>query len=166
MWISPNHPNPPRQAAPPQEAGERLATCERPKGEELRVTAETYNNHPYVRIQAWIRNDHGEYWPIKGKCATIKPRELGAIIQALRQAERLIAEGHGAAPGRHDGRQPSGRTPDARGRPGGQAAAQNGGHDDRPRYVERRGRPQPREYTPPEGRSPADREFDEFGGAR
>ena len=158
--AAPSEPASPRRAA--ARAGVRLATCERPKGEELRVSIEEFKGHSYVRLQAWLRNDSGEYWPIKGKCCTIKIGEASRVATSLRQAERIIAEGHGHAPGRHDGRPTSGRPPDARERPGGQAATQNGGHDDQPKYVERRGRPQAREYTPPEDPSAERREFDEF----
>jgi hypothetical protein len=48
MWVSPNHPNPPRQAAAPQESGERVATFARHGGEELRVNLAEYEGHPYT----------------------------------------------------------------------------------------------------------------------
>ena len=47
MYISPNHPNPPKQSQAPQDEGIPLGTLTRGHGrDELRLSVKSYENHP------------------------------------------------------------------------------------------------------------------------
>lgn len=81
MWVKPGYQ--PDRPTPPQETGRRLACFDRPRGEQLRVTAEEYNGHGFIRCQVWAAGSDGQAWPLKGKCVTFKLRELGALVEAL-----------------------------------------------------------------------------------
>ena len=83
MWINPNHPDPPRQAPPPQETGDRLATFERHGGEELRVTLAEFNGHPFVSLRVWAPGPDGQLWPVRGKGVSVKLREVAGLAEAL-----------------------------------------------------------------------------------
>jgi hypothetical protein len=100
MYVSPNHPEYERLTsppAPPEDQGLRLATIPRFGGDELRVNLDRYRDRPYARLQAWHVDENGEAWPIKGRCVTVRVSELGRVIDALREAERLVAQGHDRA---------------------------------------------------------------------
>jgi hypothetical protein len=84
MWVSPNHPNPPRTAAPPQDDGVELATFPRGDGKELRIRLKTYNNNPYISLVLWERG-----WPVKGRSLSIRLREVEAMTEALQRAGEL-----------------------------------------------------------------------------
>jgi hypothetical protein len=88
MWVSPNHPNPPRQTEAPQEQGERLATFARGDGVELRVTLAEYQDRPYVALKVWERNQAGAWWPAKGKGVSIRLRELSELLDVLGSVEQ------------------------------------------------------------------------------
>lgn len=117
MWRNPKYPDPPRATtqAPPVETGERLATMDRGRGVELRVSLDHYEDRPYVSIRLWERNREGIWWPTK-RGVTIRIRELGEVLAVLsRVAEVIGGEGPpGAGPGRdvHSVHAPSsGRAP-------------------------------------------------------
>lgn len=141
MYVSPNHPNPPRLAEPPHDEGERLATLPRGDGrEELRVTLKSYEGRPYVALRVWEKDDQGRLWPVKNKGCSVRLGEAAAVADALTRAvagpgaarpERLRSEG-----------------------------------DDRPRFVDKR-RPQRADWreTPIEPPKASEGDgFDEFRG--
>ena len=117
MWISPNHPNPPRRTEAPQEQGRLLERFERGDGVELRATLAEFEGHPYISLRVWEPGDGGELWPCKGKGLSIRLREVDGLVEALREGAALAREGGGdtrAAPSGGTGTRPRG------GQPGGQ----------------------------------------------
>jgi hypothetical protein len=158
MWISPNHPDPPQTASAPIDTSRRLATFSRGNGAELRVSLAWYENRPYVSQRVWTRGDDGQFWPSKGKGATIRVHEIATMIAALKQVEDLIAaeEGGEGAP-RQDGEP-------VRGFSGGSGVRYERDDEARPRYVERRRRPQARTLDPGNIAAPrtGGKAFDEF----
>ena len=89
MYISPNHPNPPKQSQAPQDEGIPLGTfTEGRRSDELRLSVKSYENHPYVSVRVWSRDDNGEYWPAKGKGVSIRLAEVAGVIEALRARTR------------------------------------------------------------------------------
>lgn len=83
MWISPNHPNPPRQPSPPEETGEPLGTFPRNQGaEELRVSLAEYNGHRYIALRIWERDQAGQFWPSK-RGLSIRLRECAQLADIL-----------------------------------------------------------------------------------
>ena len=98
MWVSPNHPNPPRPYSPPQESGQRLATFPRHGGEELRVNLAEYEGHPYVSLRVWAPGPDGQLLPVKGKGLSVKLREVAGLAEVLGQlAADLPQQGPGHA---------------------------------------------------------------------
>jgi Transcriptional Coactivator p15 (PC4) len=77
---------------PPEENGQRLATINRGKGEELRVNWSTYEGKPFLSIRQWNQNDDGQWWPDKARGVTIRIRELSDFAEALSQALDLAQE--------------------------------------------------------------------------
>lgn len=80
MWIAPRL-RAEREAAqpkPPTPSGETLAEFDRGQGITLRLSAETYESHPFIRLQQW----QGGY-PIRGKGCSLRLKELPAILEAL-----------------------------------------------------------------------------------
>ncbi len=73
----------PARAAP--DPGEVLAALPRADGTELRVSVHVYEGHPFVRVAPWQRGD-GAWWPVKGKGASVRPRELAHVVVALARA--------------------------------------------------------------------------------
>jgi Transcriptional Coactivator p15 (PC4) len=109
VWVNPNHPDPPRQAAAPQESGQRVATFARHGGEELRVNLAEYQGHPYLSLRVWAPGTDGQLWPVRGKGLAVKLREVAGLAEVLaRVAGRLEASE------RRDDRQ-EGPPPDPRG---------------------------------------------------
>jgi hypothetical protein len=151
MWISPNHPDPPQTASAPIDTSRRLATFSRGNGAELRVSLAWYENRPYVSQRVWTRGDDGQFWPSKGKGATIRVHEIATMIAALRQVEGLIDDEDATA----DGELVTGDD--------GRSGVQHE-RDDRPKYVERRRRPQARTLDPGDIAAPrtGGKAFDEF----
>jgi hypothetical protein len=93
MWVSPNHPNPPRQAAAPQEQGERVATFIRHGGEELRVSLAHYQGHPYLSLRVWAPGTDGQLWPVRGKGLSVKLREVAGLAEVLAAVAGRIGAG-------------------------------------------------------------------------
>lgn len=78
------HPAPPPREAP--DPGRVLVRIPRPDGIELRVSVHTYEGKPYVRVAPWKRGDGETWWPVKGKGASLKVRELARVASALADA--------------------------------------------------------------------------------
>jgi len=72
--------------------GHVLASLPRPDGTELRVSLHRYEGRPFVRVAPWSRGAAGDAWPVKGKGATIKTRELAAVARALLDALDAASE--------------------------------------------------------------------------
>ncbi len=66
--------------------GRVLVRIARPDGIELRVSVHTYEGKPYVRVAPWKRGDGETWWPVKGKGASLKVRELARVASALADA--------------------------------------------------------------------------------
>jgi hypothetical protein len=95
MWINPKYKSQIQpEPGPPDEQGRTLCTFERNRGSErTRVSLETFNGSPpFVRLQGWVTNAAGEWWPARGKCVTVPLRLVDQLIAALRQAEDLVRE--------------------------------------------------------------------------
>jgi hypothetical protein len=76
MWVSPTHPNPPKQASQPPNPGQVLAGIPRNEGhDELRVTLDTYNGRPFISVRLWERDRSGGWWPTR-KCVSVLERML------------------------------------------------------------------------------------------
>jgi hypothetical protein len=93
MWVSPNHPNPPRQTAAPQESGERVATFPRGDGVELRVNLAEYQGRPYLSFRVWERDQAGTWWPVKGKGCSVRIGECEELADALARVVGRIGQG-------------------------------------------------------------------------
>lgn len=87
MYVSPNHPNPPRQAVPPEEQGQRLATFPRGPGVELRVCLDAYEGHDYLTLRVWERDRDGGFWPTK-KGVSVRLKEAQPLAAVLAEAAR------------------------------------------------------------------------------
>jgi hypothetical protein len=71
--------------------GTVLASIARPDGTQLRVSAHTYEGRPFVRVAPWSSRDGGAtWWPVKGKGASVKVRELAAVAAALLDALDVV----------------------------------------------------------------------------
>jgi hypothetical protein len=149
--------------SPPVDTARRLATLPRGQGAEMRLALAEYEGKPYVSLRVFERGSDGQLWPMRGKGCSIRISEVAEVIAALRQVEDLVA---GMAQGTHqdarqrgDGAATPDRTPGPHERSGAPPAAQ----DDAPRYIERRGRPRPREFDGSGLQPPREGErFDEF----
>lgn len=62
-----------------------FARVSRTDGTEFRVSLHTYEGKPFVRLAPWR-----DGWPVKGKGATVKVRELGAVVAGLCDAMDAI----------------------------------------------------------------------------
>jgi len=90
MWISPNHPNPPRQSQPPVEQGRRLIALPRGEGrEELRVSLDEFKGRPYVSLRVWERDASGHWWPTK-RGVSVRLSEARDVAEALLEALDLV----------------------------------------------------------------------------
>jgi hypothetical protein len=70
--------------------GLKVATLNRGPNRELRIRWKTFKGHPYLDIREWsVNTTNAQWFPEKGRGITIKPRELGAVEEALGQAVRL-----------------------------------------------------------------------------
>lgn len=88
MWVNPNHPNPPRQAVPPEEQGARLATFPRGPGVELRACLDEYEGHDYLTLRVWEQGRHdGEWWPTR-KGVSVRLSEAQPLASVLAEAAR------------------------------------------------------------------------------
>jgi hypothetical protein len=143
MWVSPNHPNPPRRPDAPRENGERLATFARHGGEELRVSLAEFNGHPFISLRVWAPGPDGQLLPVRGKGVSVKLREVAGLAEALAAVAGQLDQvgGEGQAPGPQEPRPERPRTAPLR--------HDAGGHASKP--------------MAPQRRTPA-ADFDEFAG--
>lgn len=122
MWRNPNHgasqTEAPRPSAP-AETGRRLATMPRStRGgpeQELRVSLDEYQGHPYISIRLWQQDGRsGAWWPLKDKGISVRLREADDVAEAIKLAVRLA---DGPAPAVAPKRESAGpRRPSTRGR--------------------------------------------------
>lgn len=77
--------NPVRPAPAPPDPGRILCRLARQDGTELRVSLHTYEGRPFVRVGPW-QSSAPDAWPVKGKGATVRVRELAAVAGALLDA--------------------------------------------------------------------------------
>lgn len=76
----------------------------RGEAEELRVSLDEYQGHPFVSIRVWALGRDGQWWPVRGKGCTIRVREMGQVIAALGRAARETGQSprpRGAGKGTH-----------------------------------------------------------------
>jgi hypothetical protein len=159
VWRNPKF-SPPDPPAPIEDQGRRLATLPRGNNAEMRINLASYQSRPYVSLRVWERGQDGNLYPSKKGCS-VRIGEVEDVIAALRQIEDLVADGAGQGARQEAAIASTSRRPsDGQERPGGQPGAQ----DDRPQYVERRRRPEPRTFDPAPLRTPAGPadQFDEF----
>ena len=123
MWVSPNHPDPPRRPEPPGDNGERLATFDRGPGVEMRVCLSEYEGHPYISLRVWEVGRDGAWWPTR-RGGSVR------ISEAAELAEVLAAVAGATPAGTPRARRDPGRGPSA---PWGTegAAARSGGEGER-----------------------------------
>jgi len=95
--------HPARPAPPPPDPGKILARVARTDGTELRVSLHRYEGRPFVRVGPW-QSSAADAWPVKGKGATVKVRELAAVAAALLDAMDA-AEADNDAPANGGGHQ-------------------------------------------------------------
>ena len=77
--------------------GTVLASVPRTDGTQLRVSVHSFEGKPYVRVAPWASRDGGRsWWPVKGKGASVRVRELASVAAALLDALDVVANG-GAA---------------------------------------------------------------------
>ena len=72
--------------------GTVLASVPRTDGTQLRVSVHSFEGKPYVRVAPWASRDNGRsWWPVKGKGASVRVRELAAVAAALLDALDVVA---------------------------------------------------------------------------
>jgi hypothetical protein len=74
----------------PVDAGVALATFTRAEGRELRVRWKSFRDHYFLDLREWNRGADGSWWP-SAKGVTVRPRELGALLEAVSAAARLAS---------------------------------------------------------------------------
>jgi hypothetical protein len=89
MWVNPKHPDPPRRSTPPPETGRRLLALPRGDREELRVTLDEFNGHPYLAVRVWQRDQGGSWWPTR-KGVSVRLSEARDVADALSEAVDLV----------------------------------------------------------------------------
>jgi hypothetical protein len=101
-------PTPARTAPNPQapvDHAQVLVAIPRGDAEELRVSLDEYEEHPFVSIRVWAQGRDGQWWPVRGKGVTVRVRELGQVINALGRAAKETGQAPrptGAAKGVHN----------------------------------------------------------------
>jgi hypothetical protein len=78
-----------RKRTPPVEEGRRLATCDRGPLEELRITWQEYQGHPFVNVRVWERGTDGAWYPKPDRGVALKVRELLRVSHAIDAAVRI-----------------------------------------------------------------------------
>jgi hypothetical protein len=91
-----NDVRPCRPQQPPLERGRRLAAFRRGRHgeEELRVTLDEYEGHPYVAIRLWVEGDDGVWYPSR-KGTSVRLAEAGELSDVL----AAVAKEYGGARG-------------------------------------------------------------------
>lgn len=82
--VEARHAATPRTTTAP-DPGRILARLARTDGTELRVSLHRFEGKPYVRVAPW-QSSAPDAWPVKGKGATVKVRELAVVAAALLDA--------------------------------------------------------------------------------
>jgi hypothetical protein len=82
------HQNP----VPPGETGRRISTIPRGDNEELRISWDEFNSHPYLSLRLWTRDRQGRWWPDARRGLSIRLRELEDVRTALDAAVVLVEE--------------------------------------------------------------------------
>ena len=85
-------PPPPAGGGPPQDLGHRLLTLPRGHDEELRLSLDAYEGHPFLNVRIWTRDADGRGWWPSRRGVTFKLRELADVAEALAEALDLRAE--------------------------------------------------------------------------
>ncbi|MHB1285312.1 MAG: hypothetical protein ACYCYP_01910 [Leptospirales bacterium] len=85
-----------RNATPPQDSGIRLATFKRDDG-EWRLSWNTFEGRPYVRLQFWTSGDNG-FWPAKNMGLSIKIKELPDLGEGVQKALDMAIQEAKTAP--------------------------------------------------------------------
>lgn len=80
------------QSGPPEPSGELLVSIARGESEQLRVSLDEYEGHPFISIRLWAMDRGGAWWPTK-KGVTVRVRELGQVITALGKAAKQTGQG-------------------------------------------------------------------------
>ena len=57
--------------------------------QKIRISIELYNNHHYVDVRVYYRNENGEWHPTK-KGITLNDETIDPVIKALRKARRKL----------------------------------------------------------------------------
>ncbi len=89
MYVSKNHPDRERLLAKPEPVaprGTKLVAIPRGTHEELRVSLDEYEGHPFVSLRVWARATDGPWLPVAGKGCSVRLRELAEVADALREA--------------------------------------------------------------------------------
>lgn len=104
MNRNPSHRVDPPQATPegPREMGRRLASIPRVKrnapDEELRISLDEYEGHPYVSVRLFARDTRsGEWFPTRKGCS-VRIAECEAVASALRKAVGIVESERPARP--------------------------------------------------------------------
>lgn len=63
-----------------------IATIQRYGDNELRIETSEYHGKRNVSVREWFKGDRGDMLPSK-KGISLKPAELGAVIEALQDAQ-------------------------------------------------------------------------------
>lgn len=105
MWTNPRYreltgAEPPKPFAlappgePPKPSGDLVAALPRKRrdgpDEELRVSLDSYQGHPYISVRLWTRDARsGAWWPVKGKGISVRLSEADDVAGALREAAAM-----------------------------------------------------------------------------
>src|SRR4051794_17628917 len=107
MYVSPNHPNPPRAADTPEDRGQLLGSWPRGRDSELRLSLESYQGNNYLSLRVWTRDEAGRMWPTR-KGTSIRMGEAADVAAAILEASRGAGE-----PAPSNGHQTGGYRPQA-----------------------------------------------------
>lgn len=68
-----------------------MATCVRSGHEELRLTLQEYEGHPFLNVRLWTLDPRGGWHPDKARGIALRVRELHAMRDGLDAALRILA---------------------------------------------------------------------------
>jgi hypothetical protein len=180
-WRNSNSPTPERPT-PPIESGQRLATFPRGQGVELRVCLSEFKGRPFISLRQWEQDQRtGDWWPVKGKGCSIRLGEIAGLVEAIRRVEARdqpparTRQEHGQRPASTPAGQGAaappwipvtlaGGVPHQAGRPSPPEPATRTmpARSDRPRYVDRCRRLEPRDPSTLPALPEPGEGFDEF----
>jgi hypothetical protein len=163
VWVNPKHRehrDANTRASTPVDNGHPIATLPRGPAAELRITISEFNGKLSVALRVWEAAHGNGFWPTK-KGLNLRANELDAAIEALQGARQLLDSGFSMPAPRPDPGQ-GGDRPDEQ-----EEGPITGSYvNPQATYVEKRGRPQPRQFDPAPLRGAMKRpeRFDEFDG--